>query len=224
MNSIDIPYIPPLTPKENREKAENFIKQYGLWDAKLPTNVEILSHKAGYPINYFSGLRSRYDTKGMTWYDTKNNRLEIFIDNDHYNNDIESCPFTIAEELSHIILHSQIFSKVKNPDERLQIDLNISESTFYYIEREAKRLASELLLPSNKFYDYIENWITDNLKEIKAERPANQDDMLNIISRLVKPHIGLSEFIIKRAMLRDINPNFIIDIQLKTKIKYLDSR
>lgn len=222
MSNIDIPFIPALSPEENRDRAENFIKQHGLWGGKLPVNVEILAHKAGYPVNYFTGLKSNFDTKGMPWFVTKNNRLEIFIDNDHYNSDFESCPFTIAEELSHIILHSKIFLQIKTPKERLRIDGNIKESTYYYFEREAKRLASELLLPTNKFYDYIENWLNDNSKVIKDERPANQDDLLNIISRLVSPHLGLSEIIIKRAMIRDINPNFIVDMVLKFGIKYLE--
>jgi len=222
MNNIKIPYIPPLSPEKNRDRAEDFIKLYGLGNNKIPIDVEILSGKVGYPIQLFVDLKRKYDCKGLVWYNSTKKTLEIYIDNDHYNSDPESCPFTIAEELSHIILQSDVFKQVTTPAARLQMNKNISESNFLYMEQQAKLFASELLLPSNKFYNYVEIWFMTNIQNIKDERPANQEDLLNFISRKLRAHFSLSEFIIKRALIRKVDSNFIPNLVNQYGIKYLE--
>lgn len=60
--------------------------------------------------------------------------------------------FTIAHELAHFILHKEILKSGSHYDSVLYRDENTSP-----IEREASSFASNLLMPSEKFEEYINN-------------------------------------------------------------------
>lgn len=62
--------------------------------------------------------------------------------------------FTIAHELAHFILHQKILQSGSHYDNILYRDENTSA-----IEREANSFASRLLMPKNKFAQYIDEGI-----------------------------------------------------------------
>lgn len=221
MSDIKIGYIDKITPEECRDKAETILKDAGFWSNKIPVKIELLANSLGYNVNTLQGLREHLDSKGLVLFNVEPKKFEIIIDDYHYNNDTESYQFTLAEEISHIILHSKLFQQIKTLDDRLKLDEDITESTHRYIEKQAKSLASELLLPSNKFYPFATDWIKNNLEIIVNEKPSDQDDFASIIARKLKNDLGLSEFIIKRALLREVNPLFLLELKNIFKIKYL---
>lgn len=223
MKDIKVGYIPRISAEENKAKAEQILKDAGFWGNKIPMQVELLANKMEFIVETFEGLQTRFDSKGFVFWNNNLKQFQIIIDNDHYNNDAESYLFTISEEISHIILHSDIFKQVESLEDRLKLDADIGESTHRYIEMQAKSLASEILLPTDLFYDYVSEWVKNNVKILKDEKPINQDDFISILSRKLRTELGLSEIIIKRALVRDFGPMFIKDLTNKYKIGFLEN-
>lgn len=222
MKDIKVPFLPRIGFNEGKEIAENFLKKNNFWGKRLPTNIEILALKTNHPVVPLSDLRNRFDCKGTAWFNKKEDRLEIYIDFDHYQNQNKSSQFTIAEELAHIIVHAQIFEQVENLDDRLALDHNTTESTHRVIEKQAKHIASELLLPTDLFNPFVDEWLGYNLKDILSERPANESDLISIISRRLGDKLELSHYIIERALTRQFDKILISELAKKHKIKYLE--
>ena len=59
--------------------------------------------------------------------------------------------FTLAEELAHIILHSDIYKEVKTFDDYFKAERSISEDSYHRLDRNAKELAGIILMPRYTF-------------------------------------------------------------------------
>jgi len=229
MKDIKVPFLPRIESKEAKEIAETFLRKNNFLSddtsyTRLPINVEILANKSGHPVEFFSDLRSRFDSKGTAYYNLTNKCLEIYIDSSHYMDEPLSSPFTIAEELSHIILHASIFEQISSPEDRIILEQNTKESTHHVIEKQAKIVASELLLPTFLYSKFLFDWFSQNLELIKNERPANESDFLDFLGRKLGDKLGLSSFIIKRALLRCFDGETLISHLVKNfKIIYLEN-
>lgn len=228
MKDFKIPRLPRIDFQESKEISETFLRANKFLDdnsnfSKLPINSELLAIQSGHPIEILSDLRRNFDTKGTAFYNSNNKRFEIYIDSDHYMYEPKSSQFTIAEELGHIILHSFLFENISSPDERIEFDQYISDPLFRIIEKQAKSVASELLLPSILFDAFIDNWFEKKIQLIKDERPANENDLLNFIGFKIGDKLNLSDMIIKRAMLRRFDNNSTISFFVKKyDIKYIE--
>ena len=222
MKDIKVPLLPRMSSDEFKEIAEKFLKQNNFFRNIVPVNVEILAFNTEHPVETFQELRNEFDCKGTAWFNKEKDRFEIYIDSYHYQYQIKSSQFTIAEELAHIIIHADIFKQIESPEDRLSLDKNTSESTHQVIEKQAKQLASELLLPTAIFYPYATDWIKINLKNILAERPANERDLLNYINKRIGDKLDLSEFIINRALTRRFDEPLIPKLVQELGIKYLE--
>jgi hypothetical protein len=228
MKDIKIPYLPYIGFQESKDIAEKFLKAHGYLIEKtnnfldLPVKVEILAAKSGHNIELIPDLQKEFGIKGMAYNNTSKKQFEIFIDSNHYFIETDSCPFTIAEELAHIILHSKIFDQIESIEDRIALETNSTESNHQVIEKQAKSVASELLLPTCLFLPYMDDWFIKNLSQIVDDRPMHENDLLDFIARKIWPDLGLSQYIIKRALIRNFNYTKIIsDLVVKHKIKYL---
>jgi len=226
MKDIKIPFLPRIEEEPARKIAEAFLKRNGYLQEganfmRLPINVEILAHRVGHPVEVFDDLQSKFDCKGTAYNNKERKRLEIYIDSDHYMNQANSAPFTIAEELAHIMIHSSIFTQIETPEDRAQLETNTRESTRRVIEKQAKCVASELLLPSILFHQYLTAWMQKNLKSILDDRPNDEDDLATFMARKIAAEIGLSEMIVKRAILRKLDTNILGDLTARFGIKYI---
>jgi hypothetical protein len=222
MKDIRVPFLERITPDKSKEIAEGFLKANGFWGKNLPMQIEILALKTNHPVEFIPELRTRFDCKGTAWFNKTRNRLEIYIDSDHYQSEYNSCQFTIAEELAHIMLHASIFNQVETPTDRLELDTNTKESTHIIIEKQAKQVASELLLPTDMFYPYICDWVKHNLDAIKKDRPANEADFIRFVSEKVGDKLGLNDIVIRRALLRQFDEMIIPKLIKEHGIKYLE--
>jgi len=59
--------------------------------------------------------------------------------------------FTLAEELAHIILHSDIYKEVKTFNDYFKAERSISEDSYHRLDRNAKELAGIILMPRYTF-------------------------------------------------------------------------
>jgi len=57
--------------------------------------------------------------------------------------------FTLAEELSHYLIHHDIYKDCATIEERLERDKQFTRQELYYFETNAKALASAILMPQS---------------------------------------------------------------------------
>jgi len=98
--------------------------------------IEILAKKSGFKVEVIPDLQRDYGIKGMAFFNTTRKKFEIYLDCAHYQSDPDSYPFTIAEELSHIILHSKVFEQIFSIEERIKLAASTTLSNHQYIEKQ----------------------------------------------------------------------------------------
>ena len=94
-------------------------------------------------------------------------RLEILVDARHYEHDLLSAPFTIAEELGHILIHAEFFEDIKSAEDRIAFEDTLNEQTRRLFEMQAKKVASALLLPSSLYDPFVMGWCRENIEMIQ---------------------------------------------------------
>jgi hypothetical protein len=169
---------------------------------RIPVNVEMLAVRSGHPVHLIDRLREKYDLKGTVFKVVPEGRLEILVDARHYEQDTLSSPFTIAEELGHILVHTEFFEGVNSPEDRIAFENEMNEQTHRLFEMQAKKVASALLLPSGLFDPLVHEWCKENIGAIRKDNPIDENDLGEFIARNLSPRIGLSIPIVKRAMNR----------------------
>ncbi|MBI4668804.1 MAG: ImmA/IrrE family metallo-endopeptidase [Elusimicrobia bacterium] len=119
---------------------------------------------------------------------------KIFIDIGLADNDSREryYRFTLAEELSHIILHKDIYRNVRTVDDYLKIYDQIPDDAFYKLDKNAKELAGIILMPEKKF----------------AKRMIEVRNALYVAQGIKEPGIEQKSFLthqIERQLMNDFN-------------------
>jgi Zn-dependent peptidase ImmA (M78 family) len=183
--------------------ANAFLESHGfLAKQKLPVNVELLALKSGHPVSTIEGLRSNFDMKGTVFRNLTRDRFEILLDARHYEQDELSAPFTIAEELGHILIHSGVMKQIETPEDRIDFEETLSEQTRRIFEMQAKKVGSALLLPSDLYDPIIMKWVEENLDTILKDNPYDEQDLSEFIATNIQKRVRLSVPILHRAMHR----------------------
>lgn len=201
-----------------KKEADIFLKKAGILpDGKLPIDIEVVALQNGYPTNVLTDLR-QFGIKGTAYKKIDDGTFEILIDDYHYSNDELSVPFTIAEELSHILIHSHIFEDIDSPEKRIEYERGLDEDDHQVLEMEAKRVASCLLLPVDLFLPYVKDYVTKHETEIRAENPNSDEDLTTILGRRLSPRLGLSQIIVKKALVRYLPNTVTSEIENQFKL------
>lgn len=127
------------------------------------------------PTTHF-GLQGKYGV--MAYMLTQGNRLFIddkLLDNPRFG---QRYRFTLAEELAHYILHKDIYKDSKTIDERIEQESLLTRQEKWFLETNAKALASAILMPKT----VIEKRI-DNLFSTVGNNPANTSSIIDKLSR-----------------------------------------
>lgn len=86
--------------------------------------------------------------------------------------------FTLAEELAHFIIHKDIYKDCKNLDERIEKDSLLTGQEQWFLETNAKALASAILMPKTM----IENRI-EQLFSTMGNDPKYTQSIINILAQ-----------------------------------------
>jgi Zn-dependent peptidase ImmA (M78 family) len=194
-----------------REIAETFLDSHGwLTLPNIPViNIEIVSQRARIPINIIDDLQL-FGLYGIGFKNLKENRIEIFIDANHYTMSNKSAQFTIAEEVGHSIIHSSIFEGINSIEDRMKYENSLNEETHQIFERAAKRVGSELLLPCKIFNPFVLDWCKKHIANLQKISPNDEKELSEYIAEKLSPEFDLSNFIINKALNR-WNPKRLID-------------
>jgi hypothetical protein len=126
-------------------------QQFGV-DVLIPVDVDLLIEKAeGLLLDVWPKLQANHRVQGMVMRDTDSGELFVFIDSDLADNDtpngLARYRMTVAEELAHIHLHRTLIDTIQSPDDFRKLQ---SHSQWDAIERDAKKFAAMLLMPTRQ--------------------------------------------------------------------------
>lgn len=157
--------------------AKEFLDQFHN-KTKLKVDIEyILEAKLDYRIIPFSSLVEFHGVEAILLL----NRKTIYVD--HYLLDYKERKyrFTLAEEVSHIILHKDIYTNCREIDDMYDIYESISAEQYHRMDRNAKYLAGAILLPAESFKNRaIEIYESIDKKTVKT----NEEIIYKVVTQL----------------------------------------
>lgn len=147
---------------------------------KLEVDIEyILEGKLGYMILPFSSLAEFHGIEAAVL----PKRKTIYVDQYLMDYKERKYRFTLAEELSHIILHKELYAECSDIDDMYDIYEKISAEDYHRMDRNAKYLASAMLLPADAFKKRaIEIYEQIDRKKVKT----NEKIIYRIVTQLTE--------------------------------------
>lgn len=85
--------------------------------------------------------------------------------------------FTLAEELAHFIIHRHVYKDCKTLDERIEAELLLTRQEQWFLETNAKALASAILMPKTIIEPRIEE-----LFSVVGNSSSHTGAIINILS------------------------------------------
>lgn len=146
------------------ETATVFLSKFNTPAIPHPIEIDLISEKnLGINIIDFSMLREKYGLEGFLALGKKT----IYIDENLMNNDsfYNRYRFTVAEEVAHTILHSDLFKNVKDIEEYFDAFDKLKHFQIARMDQDAKYLASAILMPTEPFTELATEYITESEAE-----------------------------------------------------------
>jgi Zn-dependent peptidase ImmA (M78 family) len=189
-----------ITFQENQAAANRLLKSYGYEDTSgIPIDPERIIRRMRLGPVPFANLRKNFGIKGMvTKYGEK---VQIWIDEYHYENEPESSMFTLGEELGHCVLHLEECGEIKSVEQWMRI-MHRDRDQNKFIHAQAKLFASNILLPAFVFDSYAMEWVCKNLKDIVRFAGISPGELASTIAFLMEDDLGLSQQIIEHTLTR----------------------
>lgn len=177
-----------LTWAEIGKYADNFRKLYCNPIDVLPVPIEkVIEFKLKIDIVPVFGLRERAGIESYIQKDLKT----IGIDSQIYGDERYSkrYRFTLAHEIGHRVLHSDIIGSIdfKNEDEWIEFYSNNNDEDVEWFERQAHQFAGCLLVPREHLLKYVSD-LKNNIKE-SANKVQQIEDKFDYISTAVSKKI-----------------------------------
>jgi Zn-dependent peptidase ImmA (M78 family) len=195
-----------------KEISESFLEKNNFRKGIIPTDIEMLIEKSGIIIETIDNLRKDFSVKGLVSKDVKDDgRIKIFIDTRHYEEDAFEYKFTLAEELSHILLHMDFYEGINDIEDYIKKYKSIEDDDYKKYEQQARNLASFLLLPEKEFNEEIISFIDTNIEDYKIFNFQSPENFSNKLSNLISKKFELSHHVIYRTIVSRY-PNRIVDI------------
>lgn len=140
----------PYAGKEEIKKEADLFRQK-FWDSTLPVNIErIVDVVLGIQIMPVGELEKFFGVNAFILSDWS----AVYVDRDLYMDEKRQnrLRFSLAHELGHFILHKKIYEdlKIKTKEEFYQFIEQIPREQYSYLETQAQKFASFLLVPRER--------------------------------------------------------------------------
>ncbi len=144
---MNLTKVPQYSAVELERRAEDLLRARCGWPPNIPVDIEFLvAGEQGVLLDILPGLRAVCGVAGLTRYEAETNTMRIIIDAEVADHPSSSFyRFTVAEEFAHVLLHREIITQVKTLENLLTLH---AWSGYHDIDRNAKRLAAALLMPT----------------------------------------------------------------------------
>lgn len=196
LSTFKAPFIPP---EEAWANADAIRGKY--WPSgELPIDPELIAVDLGLHISTSPLLIEEYDTDAYLDTDLKN----IVVDAGFYNGNKTQnrVRFSIAHELGHFILHSDVIKEIAmgSPKDWMRFKQEIPEKQWSLLEFHAREFAGRLLVPSNRLREEL----GEALKMAKAEGFEYWEKSAGALLEYLGTHIsrtfGVSSIVIQKRI------------------------
>ncbi len=203
--------IKKISYRNYREIAYSFLKNVGVdRNSEFPFEIDLLADKAGYCLKPIPELKRDFGVKGVV-IKKRGGGFEIGIDERHYMDDEMYFPFTIAEELGHILAHPYIYDEVRTVEDAIKVLCEINESDYRQMEQQARNVGSNILLPSFLFEVYVLDYCKNKGDEIRRKIFSEKEELAVFIAEGVLRKINISKWPIFYAILKRYPEPLLID-------------
>jgi len=188
---------PYLNNIQIEEIVEDFRKEF--WNNTVPVEIEnIIEFKLNIEIIPIPGFLKLSNMDALI---TSNWRY-IYVDNNEYSNErlYSRLRFSLAHEAGHLVMHKEIYSdfKIKTLEDYRKLYKDIPEKQYGYLEHQANKFASYLLIPRKVLAVEMEKELKD-----KYDPRFKKIDRLLLNSYLANPlskKFGVSEEAVRIAL------------------------
>jgi len=139
--------------------AEDVLKDATFCIQEYRIDIEkLIDQKYEIIIDIHYNLQPKYDV--MAYMLTQSKRL--FIDDNLFDNprNAKRYRFTLAEELAHFIIHKDVYKDCKTLNERVGREALLTSREQWYMETNAKALASAILMPKSLIESRVNELLT----------------------------------------------------------------
>ena len=114
----------------------------------IPVDIDYLAEsEPGVSLDIMPGLRHKFGIAGAVIVHPEERRFTILIDQSVADGNAAFYRFTLAEEFSHLVLHRSVLEQIKTVEDAAR--LHASPAYYDHLDRNAKWLASALLMPES---------------------------------------------------------------------------
>jgi len=142
--------LPNYTVNELERQAAEFLRKALPQGVQIPIDVDfLLETREGVDLDYWPKLEANHGVVGAVLRDLDRDCLLIHVDEDlaDANHRRNFYRMTVAEELAHVVLHAEVIKQVVTIGDFRQLQ---QHKMWYEAERNAKRFAAALLMPSEE--------------------------------------------------------------------------
>jgi hypothetical protein len=194
---------PFITIDDIRNSADEFRARYWPHDS-IPVDIfEILEFELELEIRTISNLKEAGDVDALLLGDLKT----IVVDQNDFLNDRAQnrLRFSIAHEIGHFVLHSDIFSKIQyaSVDEWIHFFQNIPDDQYTWIEQHAYEFAGRLLVPRDKLSDHLDDAIAVAESAGFDSWDKSGDSTRAFIATAIARYFDVSQQVIEKRLMRE---------------------
>jgi Zn-dependent peptidase ImmA (M78 family) len=194
---------PFITIENIRKAADQFRSQYWPHDT-IPVDIfVILEFELGIEIRSVLNLREAGDVDALLLGDLKT----IAVDqNDFLNERAQNrLRFSVAHEIGHLILHSDIFSKIQYSSIPEWIDFfqKIPDEEYYWIEQHAYEFAGRLLVPRERLIEKLNNAIALVEKSGFNSWDTSGESTREYIAHGIARYFEVSDQVIEKRLIKE---------------------
>lgn len=187
---------PRLSQAEIRQHADRFREKYS--KGSLPVEIEeIVEFDLNLNLQPIKGLKSSGDVEALLL----GTRDMIVVDEDQFMDDRyhNRIRFSIAHEVGHYVLHSDIINSVRpnSTDDWLAFYEEIDEREYYVVERQADEFAGRLLVPPDVLRLEVESnrGLVQEVRESAADLP--EEYIKDYVSSRICKTFGVSAKVVR---------------------------
>jgi len=186
-----------------RTAADEFRTKYWPQDT-IPIDIfEILEFGLEIEIRTILNLREAGDVDALLLGDLKT----IAVDQNDFLNDRaqNKLRFSIAHEIGHFVLHSEIFSKIKyvSVEEWIDFFQKIPDNEYVWIEQHAYEFAGRLLVPRDKLVEKFENAVSLAKTSGFDAWDSSGESVREYIAHGIARYFEVSEQAIEKRLLKE---------------------
>ena len=202
--------IKKMTYKEYESEALRVINHFYTEPTSVPIDIEMTINRLNIDILPFKNLRNDFGAKGMIVRNASGG-FDIVIDEDHWFSDDFYYQFTLAEELAHLLVHTDLYKDAKSVCDIFKIQQRLSSDEYSMIEQQARNIASYILFPRTSMTKYLLDWAELNHRQKSLGRFKTKTELGEYIINALSPKLETSTQVLKLTLLKRFPEPLLID-------------